>query len=155
MKFIVSLALLSIAPLVQAQETANFTGRWRYEKDSGTQRLLEIEQKGRSLRVETAVVSSEGTRRLEVRYEIGGPGTTYKGLDGDEFRSAVRWEGNTLVFETVETEAGKKIPQKNDLDAVKGQEHAAGGASIDEIRRHDAFGNYLCSSAVGRAAIRN
>jgi len=113
MKFIVSLALLSIAPLVQAQETANFTGRWRYEKDSGTQRLLEIEQKGRSLRVETAVVSSEGARRLEVRYEIGGPGTTYKGLDGDEFRSAVRWEGNTLVFETVETEAGKKkIPQK-------------------------------------------
>jgi hypothetical protein len=47
-----------------------------------------------------------------VRYEIGGPQTTYTGLDGDQFRSSVRWDGNALVFDTIEQEDGNEIPQK-------------------------------------------
>jgi hypothetical protein len=62
--------------------------------------------------VKTVVTSPEGIRNLEVKYEIGGPETTYKGLDGDEFRSSVRWDGSNLVFDTLEHEAGIETPQK-------------------------------------------
>jgi hypothetical protein len=47
-----------------------------------------------------------------VKYLIGGQETSYKGLDGDEFRSSVRWNGSTLGFETVEHEDGRDIPEK-------------------------------------------
>ncbi len=76
------------------------------------QRHLEIEQNGRNLRVKTVVTSSKGTRNLEVKYEIGGPETSYTGLDGDQFRSAVRWDGNALVFDIIEHEDGSELPQK-------------------------------------------
>jgi hypothetical protein len=104
--------VLFLTVSVSGQAPPDFTGRWRQQTDSGTQRQLQVEQKGRNLRVKTVVNSSEGTRSLEVKYEIGGPETTYKGLDGDQFRSSVRWDGSALVFDTIEHEAGNKIPQK-------------------------------------------
>jgi hypothetical protein len=59
-----------------------------------------------------STTSSAGSRAVEVKYEIGGSKTTYRGLDGDEFRSSVHWEGSMLVFDTTEHEEGKEIPQK-------------------------------------------
>jgi len=73
---------------------------------------MDVEQKGSSLRVKSVVTNSAGTRTLEVKYEIGGSATTYTGLDGDEFRSAVHWDGNALVFDTIEREDASEIPQK-------------------------------------------
>jgi len=46
-----------------------------------------------------------------VTYEIDGQETTYKGLDGDEFHASVRWEGGALVFQIIEHEGGREIPQ--------------------------------------------
>jgi len=113
MRSLSALIVLFLAISVSGQTPTDFTGRWRQQTSSGTQRQLEIEQKDRNLRVKTLLTSSEGTRNLEVRYEIGGPETTYKGLDGDEFGSSVRWDGSsTLVFDTIEREAGSEIPQK-------------------------------------------
>jgi hypothetical protein len=103
---------LFLATLVSGQSATDFTGHWQQMTTSGAQRHLEIEQNGRNLRAKTVVTNSQGTRNLEVKYEIGGPQTTYTGLDGDQFRSSVRWEGHALGFDTIEQEAGNEIPQK-------------------------------------------
>jgi hypothetical protein len=113
---------LFLAISVSAQTPTDFCGHWRQQTNSGTQnigsqnsatqRQLEIEQNGQSLLVKTMVTNSQGTRRLEVKYVIGGPETSYKGLDDDEFRTSVRWDGSTLVFDTVERESGREIPEK-------------------------------------------
>ena len=107
------LILLFFATIVSAQSLTDFAGHWQEKANSGRQRNLEIEQNGRSLLVRTTVTNSQGSKNLEVKYEIGGPAITYTGLDGDQFRSTVRWDGNTLVFDTVEHEAGSEIPQKS------------------------------------------
>jgi hypothetical protein len=104
--------LLFLAISVSAQTSTDFTGHWRQQTNSGTQRQVDIEQNGQNLVVKTMVTNSQGTRRLEVKYVIGGPETSYTGLDGDEFRSSVRWDGSTLVFDTVEHESGRDIPEK-------------------------------------------
>src|SRR5215472_7719140 len=89
----------------------DFTGHWRQQAESGAQRQLDIDQNGHTLRVKTTVTNSKGSRQLEVKYEIGGPQTIYKGLDGDEFRSSVHWDGSALVFNTMEREGGREIPE--------------------------------------------
>ena len=61
--------------------------------------------------METTAANSKGTRRLVVTYEIGGPETVYKGLDGDEFYSRVHYDGSTLIFDTVQHEDGREIPE--------------------------------------------
>jgi hypothetical protein len=104
--------LLFLASFVSGQSLTDFTGHWQEKTNSGMQRHLEVEQNGRNLRVKTVVTKSQGTRDLEVKYEIGGPETTYTGLDGDQFRSSVRSDGKTLVFDTIEHEAGSDISQK-------------------------------------------
>jgi hypothetical protein len=106
-----TIVLLFVAISLGAQTPPDFTGHWR-QTNSKTQRQLEVEQKGQNLRVKTVVTNSDGTRNLEVKYVIGGPKTTYTGLDGDEFRSSVRWESSRLVFDTLEHEGPDEIPQK-------------------------------------------
>ena len=103
--------ILFFATSVVGQTPTDFSGHWLQKTKSG-QRTLEVEQNGQSLRVKTAVTDSHGTKNLEVKYEVGGAETTYTGLDGDQFRTSVRLDGNSLVFETMEHEAGSQIPQK-------------------------------------------
>jgi hypothetical protein len=103
---------LSFTVSVSGQASADFAGHWSRQTDSGSQRHLEIGQNGRKLRVKTQETSPEGTRHIDVTYEIGGPETTYTGLDGDEFHASVHWDGKSLVFEIVEHENGSEIPQR-------------------------------------------
>lgn len=107
-----SIVVLFFAISVSGQTPPDFTGHWRQQTNSKTQRELEVEQKGQNLRVKTVVTNSDGTRNLEVKYVIGGPETRYTGLDGDEFRSSVRWDTTGLVFDTIEREGSNEIPQK-------------------------------------------
>jgi hypothetical protein len=107
-----TIVALFLAISANAQTPPDFTGHWRQQANSKTQRQLEVEQKGQSLRVKTVVTNSDGTRNLDVKYVIGGPQTTYTGLDGDEFRSSVRWDASSLVFDTIEHEGSNEIPQK-------------------------------------------
>jgi hypothetical protein len=107
-----SVLVLFFAISLSGQTPPDFTGHWRQQTNSKTQRQLEVEQKGQNLRVKTVVTSSHGTRNLEVKYVIGGPQTTYTGLDGDEFRSSARWDAGSLVFDTIEHEDSNEIPQK-------------------------------------------
>jgi hypothetical protein len=112
MRHMSAIVLLFFAISVSGRTPPDFTGHWRQQTNSKTQRQLEVEQKGQNLRVKTSVTNSEGTRNLEVKYVIGGPQTTYTGLDGDEFHSSVRWDANSFVFDTIEHEDSNEIPQK-------------------------------------------
>jgi len=96
---------------INGQTPPDFTGHWLQQTNAGQQRQLDIEQNGKTLRVKTALTNSKGTRQLEVTYQIGGPETVYRGLDGDEFHSRSHWDGSALVFDTVEHEGGRRIPE--------------------------------------------
>jgi hypothetical protein len=106
-----ALIALLVAISGHGQTRPDFTGHWRQTTDFGAQRQLDVEQNGNTLRVKTTVTNSKGSRHLEVRYQIGGPETTYKGLDGDEFHASVHCNGSALVFDTVEHEGGRQIPE--------------------------------------------
>jgi maltoporin len=112
MRALSAIAVFFLALPLSAQTPPDFTGHWRQQSNSKAQRQLEVEQKGQNLRVKTVVTNSDGTRSLDVRYVIGGAETTYRGLDGDEFRSSVRWDAGSLVFDAVEHEDSNDIPQK-------------------------------------------
>jgi hypothetical protein len=112
MRALNSIVVLFLAISVSGQTAPDFTGHWRQQTTSKIQRQLEVEQKGQNLRVKTVVSNSERTRDLEVKYVIGGSETTYKSLDGDEFRSSVRWDARSLVFDTIEQEDANEISQK-------------------------------------------
>ncbi len=59
--------------------------------------------------INTRTITAQGERTLILSYEIGGPELVYKGLDGDEFHTKVRWNGESLVFDIVELERGKEL----------------------------------------------
>ena len=105
-----TIVVLLLAISAAAQTPPDFTGHWQQQTNSKLQ--LDIEQKGRDLRVKTAVTNADGTRKLEVNYVIGGSKTSYKGLDGDQFRSSAHWDASSLVFDTIEVEKSNEIPQK-------------------------------------------
>lgn len=77
------------------------------------QRRLDIEQNGKTLYVKTTVMNSKGTRRVEVKYRIGGLETVYRGLDGDGFHSSVHWIAGGLLFDTVKLFEISVINTKN------------------------------------------
>jgi hypothetical protein len=76
--------------------------------------LLPFPSAGRPRLISLDIGDSKQTRKrnVEVQYVIGGLETTYRGLDGDEFRSSVRWDTSSLVFDTIEQEGSSEIPQK-------------------------------------------
>jgi hypothetical protein len=105
-----AIVVLIFAISVSGQIPPDFTGHCRQQTNSKTQRQIEVEQKSQNLRVKTVVTNSEVTWNLEVEYVIGGLETTYRGLDGDEFRSSVRWDASSLVFDTIDQEGSNEIP---------------------------------------------
>ena len=56
------------------------------------------------LTVEVTTKTGEGVRTLDLKYEIGGQEFVYTGLDGDEFHTEVRWDRESLIFDTIEPE---------------------------------------------------
>ena len=82
------------------------------QKKSQRPRALKIQQMGRLLAVKVITPTNEGVRTLDLKYQIGGEELVYTGLDGDEFHTKLRWDGENLVFDTVEHERGKEIVSK-------------------------------------------
>ena len=70
MRALSTIAVLFLAISVSGQTPPDFTGHWRQQTNSKTQRLLEVEQKGQNLRVKTVVTNSDGIRELEVKYAL-------------------------------------------------------------------------------------
>ena len=120
--------LLFLAISAFGQTPPDFSGTWR-QTSRGVERQMDIKQGGHSLLVKTTVTNAKGKRSLEVKYEIGGPAVTYTGLDGDEFRSSVRWDAQDLVFDTIEREDGKEIPEKTVWTLAEGRDKL-------QVKRH-------------------
>ena len=73
---------------------------------------MTVEATDEVLRIRVMANNGHGERNLELNYEIGGKELVYTGMDGDEYHSKVHWDGDALVFTTVEHERGRLIPSE-------------------------------------------
>jgi hypothetical protein len=97
---------------------------------------------GRILAVKVITQMNQSTRTLDLEYQIGGEELVYTGLDGDEFHTKLRWDGGSLVFDTVEHERGKEIVSKQ-IWAL-----ADGGTVLREVKQSKETGELTESLAV-------
>ncbi len=103
-----------------AQTKPNFTGTWKQNNAKSTVRpgptyqyVNKIDHQDPNLTVTT--VFSGGNRpdsSYTRTYTTDGKPTVSKDREGDEFTTTVKWEGDTLVFETVEKERGANISSR-------------------------------------------
>ena len=120
--------LLHPLPSLQAQQPLDFSGTWRQDlsrsvpqRKSSRARELKIQQIGQVLTVQVTTKTGEGLRTLNLKYEIGAQELVYTGLDGDEFHTKVRWDGESLVFDTIEHERGKQIASRQIWTLTEGR----------------------------------
>jgi len=104
--------ILLLACAARPPGQPNFTGTWKQleeprssqDRRFNTQnRLAQQEQK---LSV-TTILGANGDRQESTytrEYEIGGEPKVTSDREGDQFTNIVKWEGNSLVFETAEKE---------------------------------------------------
>ncbi len=98
----------------------NMSGTWQQNnerfippprKKAQTYKMT-VEASDKTLRVLVTANNGHGERKLDLTYEIGGKELVYTGMDGDEYHSTVHWDGDSLVFTTVEHERGRLIPSQ-------------------------------------------
>lgn len=102
-----------LATVASAQTHPNFTGTWKQDNSRSTirpgstiQYSNKVEQRESKLSVAT-ILGANGDRKESSytrEYTIGGAPTVTSDREGDQFTNTVKWEGNALVFETVEKE---------------------------------------------------
>lgn len=103
----------ALAAAVGAPPHPNFTGTWKQDNSRSTLRpgatihySNKIVQAGAKLAV-TTILGATGDRpeRTYTReYVIGGQPSTSTDREGDRFTNTVKWQGNSLIFETIEKE---------------------------------------------------
>jgi hypothetical protein len=99
---------------------ANLSGTWQQNnercippaRDKARSYKMTVEASEKALRVRVIANRGHGERTLDLNYEIGGKELVYTGIDGDEYHSKVLWDGDLLVFTTVEHERGRLIPSQ-------------------------------------------
>jgi hypothetical protein len=111
MRSLILMLLLSFA--LHPQVHANFTGTWKQDNSKSTirpgsmiQYSNKVEHQEPRISV-TTILGANGERKESTytrEYEIGGKPKVTTDREGDQFTNIVRWEGNSLVFETVEKE---------------------------------------------------
>jgi len=101
-----------------AQSRPDFSGTWKQNMEKSPTKsswlksyVNRIELQDANLKVTTTTVGDRGERTYERTYVIG---TEQKSQDreGDQFTANVKWEGNALVFETVEKEHNTILTSK-------------------------------------------
>jgi len=118
MKRNVAIYLLVLSTMVAAAETRpDFNGTWKENMDkSPTKTSLKsyvnkIELQDSNLKVTTTTLGDRGERTYDRTYVIGKEAKS-QDREGDQFTTNVKWEGNTLVFETVEKEHDTTLTSK-------------------------------------------
>lgn len=106
-------AVMLAAVCAGAQSHPDFNGTWKQDNSRSTIRpgstinySNRIEQNGAKLKV-TTILGANGDRKESTYsrdYTIGGPASTTSDREGDQFTNTVKWDGSSLVFETVEKE---------------------------------------------------
>jgi hypothetical protein len=96
-----------------AQIHPNFNGTWRQDNSRSTVRpgstiqySNKVEQQDPKLIV-TTILGANGNYKESTysrEYTIGGAPNTSTDREGDQLTKAVNWEGESLVFETIEKE---------------------------------------------------
>ena len=104
---------LVLAALASAQSHPDFSGTWKQDNSRSTirpgstiQYSNKIEQRGQKLTV-TTILGANGDRKESTytrEYVIGDKAGTSSDREGDQFTNTVKWDGDSLVFETVEKE---------------------------------------------------
>jgi hypothetical protein len=138
--------ILLLAYPVLAQTHPNFTGTWKQDNSRSTIRPGStiqysniIDHNGSKLSVET-ILGANGDRkesRYTREYVIGGEPKTTTDREGDQFTTAVKWEGDSLVFETVEREKSATLTTRevwslsNDRKTLTKKIHRTGGRGND------------------------
>ncbi len=108
---------LTLALAAPAQTKPDFSGTWKQNNEKSTFRsdstiqsyTNKIEHQDPRLKVTTVRTGPRGESTFERSYTTDGKEQKTTDREGDEFKSSVKWEGSTLVFETVEKERGNTI----------------------------------------------
>lgn len=108
--FIFITLLLFSSALVHGGTHPSFSGTWEQnmEKSPTHSTWLKsytntIDQQETALKVTTTMVSDRGERTFDRTFEIGKENKS-QDSEGDEITTTVKWNGNALVFESVEKE---------------------------------------------------
>ena len=111
MRSLILILLLSCA--LHPQGHPDFTGTWKQDNSRSTirpgstiQYSNRIAQQEQKLSV-TTILGANGDRKESTytrEYEIGGEPKVTTDREGDQFTNIVRWEGDSLMFETVKKE---------------------------------------------------
>ena len=142
-------ALILILLLVCAahpQVHPNFTGTWKQDNSKSTiwpgstiQYSNRIDQQEQRLSV-TTILGANGDLRESTytrEYMIGGEPNMRTGREGDPSTNIVRWEGDSLVFETVEKEKSATLTSREvwtlsqDGKTLTKKLHRTGGRGSD------------------------
>ena len=116
-----NIAIYLLAFLVtaaSAQTRPDFSGTWKQNMEKSPTKsswlksyVNKIEIQDTTLKVTTTTVGDRGERTYDRTYVIGKEQKSQDN-EGDEFTTNVKWEGKTLVFETVEKEHDSVLNSK-------------------------------------------
>lgn len=135
MKLLIMIVALGFAADGKASD---FSGTWKQSNEECSPKrrgdvTLTIQRRDPELVVET---TSKGliARHAMQRYTTDGVESKSIGADGDEFYSTVVWENDTLVFNIVEVEDGKRLKSTEIWSLVDG------GRRLKRLRRTEKSG---------------
>src|SRR5215471_10201154 len=110
--------VIFLATAAGAQTRPDFSGTWKQNLEKSPTKsswlksyVNKIELQDTNLKVTTMTVGDRGERTYDRAYEIGKEQKS-QDREGDQFTTNVKWEGNTLVFETVEKEHDTVLTSK-------------------------------------------
>lgn len=113
--------ILLLACASHAQGHPNFTGTWKQDNSKSTirpgstiQYSNRIDQQEQKLSV-TTTLGANGDRKESTytrEYMIDGEPKVTSDREGDQFTNTVKWEGDSLVFETVEKEKSATLSSR-------------------------------------------
>ena len=144
MRSLILILLLSCA--LYPQGHPNFAGTWKQDNSKSTVRpgstiqySNRIAQQEQKLSV-TTILGANGDRKESTytrEYEIGGEPKVTTDREGDQFTNIVKWEGNSLLFETVEKEKSATLNSREvwtlspDGKTLTKKIHRTGGRGSD------------------------
>jgi len=109
---------LLLATAAVAQARPDFTGTWKQNMEKSPTKsswlksyVNKIELQDTSLKVVVTMVGDRGENTYTRTYTIGKEETS-QDREGDQFTTTVKWEGSTLVFDTVEKERNGTLTSK-------------------------------------------
>jgi len=134
MLFGLLLVVLMASPGICSQPNPDFSGTWKQSNERSVPRrmgnvTLHIEHRDPKLTVETTILrGSTAPRHAVQRYTTDGKVSVSAGADGDEFHTAIVWNGQSLIFSVEEHEHGRIILSKETWTLIEN------GAALQRVR---------------------